>query len=77
MYLCKLKVSNMSLTEQQIERQDFVDNARFNLINELIPSSKEMEWNIEAIGEIRDAIQSQLVTRGFCTEQEFYPYIAE
>ena len=67
----------MSLTEQQIERQDFVDNAIFNLINELIPSSKEMEWNIEAIGEIRDAIQSQLVTRGICTEQEFYPYIAE
>ena len=67
----------MSLTEQQIERQDFVDNAIFNLINELIPSSKEMEWNIEAIGEIRDAIQSQLVTRGICTEQEFYPYIEE
>ena len=67
----------MSLTEQQIERQDFVDNAIFDLINELIPSGKEMEWDIETIGEIRDAIQSQLVERGFCTEQEFYPYIEE
>lgn len=67
----------MELTEQQIKRQDFVDNAIFELINELFPSDKEMEWNIEAIGEIRDAIQSQFVTRGFCTEQEFYPYIAE
>ena len=65
----------MELTEQQIERQDFVDNAIFNLIDELVPSDKEMEWDIEAIGEIRDAIQSQLVTRGFCTDQEFYPYI--
>lgn len=65
----------MELTEQQIERQDFVDNAIFNLISELVPSDKEMEWDIEAIGEIRDAIQSQLVTRGFCTDQEFYPYI--
>ena len=67
----------MKLTSQQIERQDFVDNAIFNLINELVPSDKEMKWNIEAIGEVRDAIQSQLVTRGVCTEQEFYPYIAE
>ncbi len=65
----------MKLTTQQIERQDFVDNAIFRLINELIPSDKEMEWNIEVIGEIRDTIQSQLVTRGFCTEQEFYPYV--
>ena len=67
----------MELTGQQIKRQDFVDNAIFNLINELIPSKKEMDWNIEAIGAIRDSIQSQLVERGFCTEQEFYPYIAE
>jgi hypothetical protein len=67
----------MELTAQQIERQDFVDNAIFELINELILSEKEMEWDIEAIGEIRDAIQSQLVEKGFCTKQEFYPYIEE
>ena len=63
----------MELTEQQIERQDFVDNAIFDLINELIPSDKEMEWDIEAIGAVRDAIQLQLVERGFCTELQFYP----
>lgn len=67
----------MELTAQQIERQDFVDNALFELINKLIPSEKEMEWDIEIISEIRDAIQSQLVEKGFCTEQEFYPYIEE
>ena len=62
----------MNLTEQQIERQDFVDNAIYDMINELIPSNKEMEWNIEAIGEVRDAIQNQLVERGICTREEFY-----
>lgn len=67
----------MELTKQQIKRQDFVDNTIFDLINELIPSGKEMGWDIEAVGEIRDAIQSQLVNRGLCTEQEFYPYIEE
>ena len=67
----------MELTDQQISRQDFVDNAIHDLINELIPSDKEMEWDIEVIGEVRDAIQAQLVERGLCTEQEFYPYIEE
>ena len=63
----------MELTDKQIERQDFVDNAIFELINELIPSEKKMEWNIEMIGEIRDSIQSQLVEKGFCTKADFYP----
>ena len=67
----------MELTPKQIARQDFVDNAIYGIINELIPFDKEMEWNIEAIGIIRDVIQSQLVERDFCTEQEFYPYIEE
>ena len=67
----------MELTDQQISRQDFVDNAIYDLINELIPSDKEMEWDIEVIGEVRDVIQAMLVGRGICTEQEFYPYIEE
>ena len=67
----------MKLTDQQIARQDFVDNAIYNIINELIPSDKEMDWNIEVIGEVRDAIQVKLVERGLCTEQEFNPYIEE
>ena len=67
--------TNMELTEQQIERQDFVDNAISELINKVIPSDKKLEWDIKAIGEIRDAIQAQLVERGICSEQEFYPYL--
>ena len=67
----------MELTDQQISRQDFDDNAIHDLINELIPSDKEMEWDIEVIGEVRDVIQAMLVGRGICTEQEFYPYIEE
>lgn len=68
-------IRDMELTEQQMERQDFVDNAIFDVINELIPSNKEMKWDIEAIGAVRDAIQLQLIERGFCTDQEFYPYL--
>ncbi len=67
----------MELTIQQIERQDYVDNAINELISKLIPSYKKIEWNINDIAEIRDTIQAQLVKKGFCTAQEFYPYIEE
>lgn len=67
----------MELTDEQIERQDFVDNAIYHLVNELIPSDKEMDWDIEVIGNIRDTIQSNLVEKGLCIEQDFYPYIKD
>lgn len=67
----------MIFTEQQIERQDFVDNVIFDLINELIPSDNEIGWDIELIGEVRDRIQTKLVEKGICTKQEFYPYIEQ
>ena len=42
------------LTKRKIVRQDFVDNQIFELINNLLPSSKQREWNIELIASIRD-----------------------
>jgi len=41
--------------DEQIKRQDFVDNQIFDLVNKLIPSERVIEWNIEMIGDIRDA----------------------
>lgn len=67
----------LELSDRQIERQDFVDNTIYELVNELIPSDKEMEWDIETIGEVRDSIKKILVERQICTEPEFYPYITE
>ncbi len=34
------------LTESQIKRQDFVDNEIYDLVKRLIPSAREIEWNI-------------------------------
>ena len=67
----------MELTKQQIERQDFVDNEIYRLINNLNPTDRELGWDIDLIGTVRDTIQSQLVNHGLCSEQEFYPYIEE
>ncbi|MDO9289891.1 MAG: hypothetical protein Q7T83_13990, partial [Thermodesulfovibrionales bacterium] len=42
------------LTEEQIKRQDSVDNAIYQLIQELNPTADEIRWDIEMIGEVRD-----------------------
>jgi hypothetical protein len=61
-------------SEDQIKRQDFVDNQIFDLVNRLIPSKKEIEWDIEMIGDIRDTIQHWLVDKYKVVEElEFYP----
>ena len=67
-----------ALTEQQIERQDFVDNSIFDLIKSINPTDKKINWDIEMIGEIRDVLKEWLVDRlNLATEQEFYPYLEE
>ena len=67
-----------ALTEQQIDRQDYVDNAIFSLMRVINPSNKEIEWDIEKIGEIRDVLKECLVDRlNLATEQKFYPYLEE
>ncbi len=62
------------LTKKQIERQDFVDNEVFELIQKLLPSSKKIEWDIEVIGTVRDAIREQIVDKQkLMSESRFYP----
>jgi len=63
-----------NLNEDQIKRQDFVDNKIYELVNQLVPSEKKIGWNIEMIGDIRDTIQRWLVDKyGLVDELEFYP----
>ena len=64
------------LTDKQIDRQDFVDNAIFQLVQTINPTDRSIEWNIEMIGEIRDVIREWIVERMKMTdEQNFYPYL--
>jgi len=66
----------VELTTQQIERQDSVDNAIFELLQQLCPQSETMKWDIEAIGSIRDAMREQVVDRQrSLSEAQFYPYL--
>lgn len=63
------------LTKQQISRQDFVDNQIFESIQKLFPPSKQLDWDIEIIGVIRDAISHQLADKKLMSEMQFYPYL--
>jgi hypothetical protein len=63
-----------NFTEDQINCQDFVDNEIYDLVKRLIPKSREIEWDIEMIADIRDTIQHWLVDKyKIVDELEFYP----
>lgn len=66
------------MPKTQIERQDLIDNAIFELLQMLNPTEKDIDWNIEMIGEVRDAVQSVMVDKlELCSEMNFYPFIEE
>ncbi|MBI4339268.1 MAG: hypothetical protein HY680_04880 [Chloroflexi bacterium] len=66
------------LTEDQLQRQDFVDNSICDLIQALIPGGQGLEWDIEMVADVRDCIGSWLVERkNICDQMKFYPYLAE
>jgi len=63
-----------NFTEDQLKRQDFVDNQIYDLMKRLVPSKREIEWDIEMIGDVRDTIQHWLVDKyKIVDEFEFYP----
>lgn len=67
-----------NLTNEQIVRQNFVDNSIFELLQSLNPSEQKIEWDINVIGEVRDCISQCLHERFKMTDEMlFYPYIEE
>ncbi len=67
----------MKLTKKEIERQDFVDNSIFELLQKLNPSDKDIDWNIDIISNVRDIIQLKFLELGISDEMTFYPYLTE
>ena len=65
----------MELTNTQIKRQDFVDNTTLEFINSLIPNDKKLDWDIEGIAQVRDAVCEVFVNKHICSQQDFYPFI--
>ena len=51
----------MCLTDEQIKRQDFVDNLIFELIKDLGPDEFDYKWDINLISKVRDCVEEILV----------------
>ena len=50
----------IEMSDEQIKRQDFVDNTIFELIHRINPTGQQISWDIEMIGYIRDSIINEL-----------------
>jgi hypothetical protein len=64
------------LTNQQLDQQDYVNDAIYGLLEEL--AGKEDEWEdeiSEMIGKVRDTICGEFRDLGIMTEKDFYPWI--
>lgn len=61
------------ISQEQTERQDFVDNSIFELIQTLNVSDEPIDWDIEMIADVRDVIQQHIVSKTNCSEIDFYP----
>ncbi len=71
----KLEIKN-KLFFKNPQTSVFVDNQIFELLQNFLPPSKKIEWDIEVIGTVRDAIQEQIVYKQkIMSEGQFYPYI--
>ncbi len=64
---------SIEMSDEQIKRQDFVDNAIFELISQTNPAKQQIPWNIEIIGNIRDSLVSELQKKLGISEFEIYP----
>lgn len=65
------------LTNDQIERLDFIHNKIYRLVREVTPMEhrRKIEWDMEVIGEVSDVIEDYLVSKKICTAMEFAPYV--
>jgi hypothetical protein len=67
-------VNMQNFSQDQIKRQDYVDNEIYDFVKRLNPSTRGIDWDIEMIADIRDTIQHWLVDRyKIVDELEFYP----
>lgn len=68
----------MELTQEQIDRQDEVANACYELLVELAPKDSNIPWDMECLGEIINAAQEVICDKmKLMHPSEFYPWVAE
>lgn len=73
----------VELTKEQIQQQDFVDNAIHDMAQDLIKDHAGMifNWDIEFISQVRDMTIAYFLEHGYLANeqdaQNFYPEVKE
>lgn len=66
------------LTDEQIARQDYIENEVYELIQRLNPTTKPVKRDMQMISDILDTVEHWFVNRLYlCSARNFYPYIDE
>ena len=65
----------ITLTDTQLERQDFIDNGIWEMVQKL--ADTELPWDIQAISDIRELVYDIIHSHTGIDCNEFYPYMEE
>ena len=65
---------NRELTDEEMDRIDHVQQLTYEYINKMLPDGKEVEYDLEMIDDVIEAVWGAIKDREICTEMEFYPY---
>ena len=65
---------NSELTDKEMDRIDRVQNLTYDYINKMLPRGKSVEFDLDTIDDVIEAVWDAIKDKGICTEMEFYPY---
>jgi len=65
----------MKTEDEVMDRQDFVDGEIYRLLESL--AGKELKWDIEVIGYIRDILEGYFERSQIMMPEDFYPGFSE
>jgi hypothetical protein len=68
-------MAKTDFTEAEEQRVDFLHNKAYDVMCELM--GRELDWDMEWIGELCDDLCNHAVQFHGAKEEEFYPFIEE
>lgn len=64
----------LELTDEEMERIDHIQHLTYDYILKMLPDGKAVEWDLDLIDEVIEAVWEAIKDRDICTEGQFYPY---
>ena len=65
---------NSELTDKEMDRIDHIQQLTYDYILEMLPDGKAVEYDLDMIDDVIEAVWGAIKDREICTEMEFYPY---